>query len=94
MIALITDCSRRKADRIGILRGAHAGNERDVEGAVNIDGQIAQVDVDPIAGALDLREGAHKSGKTLQNTVDTTLIGRQGLNGGSEGLNVLVQSRL
>jgi len=94
VVGLVPHRTRGKRDRVRVLGWADAWHERDVQLPVNVDCDVAEVDVYPIAGALDLREGGDEPREALQNSVETLLVCRQRLNGARESLNVFVQRRL
>ncbi len=74
------------------LVGLTPGNERDVELAGHVDGQVAEIDVDPVARALDLGEGVDQTGESLEDAVEPLLVGRQRLDGVARRLDVLVEA--
>ena len=61
---------------------------------MHVDGQIAQVDVDPIPAGLDLGHCVHEPREPLEKTVDTFLVCVERLDRRREWLNVLVEGRL
>jgi hypothetical protein len=77
MSRLVADGSRRQGHRIGVLVcWTHTRDEGDVELTRHVDGQVAQVHVDPVTRTLDLGEGVEETRKSLEDAVEAMLVRR------------------